>query len=102
MLSVSQKQPPEVLYKKDVLKNFAVFTEKHLYMSLFLIKLKAFSTAALSKWDSNTSVFLWILRNFEEHLFWETTVNGYFFSVYCDYALNHFMPLVSFGNHWKS
>ena len=49
MLSVSQKQPPEVLYKKDVLKNFAVFTEKHLYMSLFLIKLKAFSTAALSK-----------------------------------------------------
>ena len=24
-----QKQPPEVLYKKDVLKNFEKFTRKH-------------------------------------------------------------------------
>ena len=68
MLSASQKQPPEMLYKKDVLKNFAIFTEKHLYMSLFLIKLKASSTAALSKWDYNTSVFLWILGNFAKQL----------------------------------
>ena len=30
-----QKQPPEVFYKKDVLENFAKFTEKHLCRSLF-------------------------------------------------------------------
>ena len=32
----------DVLWKKDVLKNLAVFTEKHLCLSLFLIKLQAF------------------------------------------------------------
>ena len=36
-----QKQPPEVFYKKGVLKNFTKFTGKHLYQSLFLIKLQA-------------------------------------------------------------
>ena len=34
----SQKQPPEVIYKKAVFKNFAIFTVKHLCWSLFLIK----------------------------------------------------------------
>ena len=50
--------------KKDVLENFALFTEKHLCWNLFLIKLQT--------WWSE-SVFLWILQNFkntyfEEHL----------------------------------
>ena len=36
-----QKQPPEVFFKKDVLKNFANLTEKHLCWSLFLIKMEA-------------------------------------------------------------
>ena len=36
--------------KKVVLKNFAVFTRKHLYWSLFLIKLQAFRPASLLKW----------------------------------------------------
>ena len=31
----TQKQPPEVFYKKGVLKNFAKFTAKHLCRSLF-------------------------------------------------------------------
>ena len=30
-----QKQPPEVFFRKDVLKNFAYFTEKQLRWSLF-------------------------------------------------------------------
>ena len=30
-----QKQPPEVFRKKGVLKNFAIFTRKHLCWSLF-------------------------------------------------------------------
>ena len=37
-----QKQPPEVFYKKGVLKNIAKFTGKHLCQSLFLIRLQAF------------------------------------------------------------
>ena len=39
--SYLQKQPPEVFYKKAVLKNHAIFTEKHLHWSPFLIKLQA-------------------------------------------------------------
>ena len=31
--------------------------------------------ATLLKRDSNTGFFLWILRNFQEHLFWRTSVN---------------------------
>ena len=38
----------EVFCKKGVLENFAKFTGKHLYQRLF---------------------FLWILQNFQEHLF---------------------------------
>ena len=33
-----QKQPPEKFCKKAVLKNFAIFTGKHLHWSLFLIR----------------------------------------------------------------
>ena len=32
-----QKQPPEVFYIKSVLKNFRIFSGKHLHWSLFLI-----------------------------------------------------------------
>ena len=35
---VLQKQPPDVFYKKGVLKNFAKFTGKHLHQSLFFKK----------------------------------------------------------------
>ena len=33
-----QKQPPEVFYKKGVLRNFTKFTPKHLCQSLFFNK----------------------------------------------------------------
>ena len=42
-----QKQPPEVFFKKGVLKNFANLTGKHLCWSLFLIKLQARRTPIL-------------------------------------------------------
>ena len=35
-----QKQPPDVFYKKVVLKNFAIFTGKHLCWSFFWIELQ--------------------------------------------------------------
>ena len=77
-LGTTQKQPPKVFYKKDALKYSAVFTGKHLCWSLFLIKLKAFSFATLLNRDYNACVFRWILRNFQEHPFWRTSLNGYF------------------------
>ena len=44
--------------KKDVLKNFAKFIEKHLYWSLFIIKLQGSVPITLLKRDSNTGAFL--------------------------------------------
>ena len=32
--SKKQKQPPKVFYKKDALKNFVKFTQKHLWQGL--------------------------------------------------------------------
>ena len=56
--SLIQKQQPEVFYKIVILKNFAIFTGKQLFWSLFLIKLQAVRYATLLKRDSNTGVFL--------------------------------------------
>ena len=53
-----------MFFKIDFVQDFALFTGKHLRWSLFLTKLQTFMSATLLKRDSNTSVFLWILRNF--------------------------------------
>ena len=53
----------QIFIKISVLKNFAIFTGKHLCWSLFLRKLQVLKPASLLKRDSNTGVFLWILRN---------------------------------------
>ena len=50
------KQPPEVFYKKVVLRNFTIFTGKHKCGGFFLIKLQAFRSATFLKRDSNTGV----------------------------------------------
>ena len=65
--------------KKCVLENFAIFTRKHLSWSLFLIKLQASRPTTLLKPYSNTGVFLWILQNFQEHLFWRRPGSSCFF-----------------------
>ena len=51
MPSTEQLQPPEVFYKKAVLKNFAIFKVKHLCWSLFLIKLSTFRPVNLLERD---------------------------------------------------
>ena len=48
---------------------FAIFTWKHLFCSLFLIKLQASRPATLLKRDFNTGFFQWILQKFYEQLF---------------------------------
>ena len=44
-----RKQPPEVFYKKCVLKNFTKFTGKHLCQSLFFNEVTVLRPATLSK-----------------------------------------------------
>ena len=51
-----------MFYKISILKNFAIFAGKNLGWSLFVIMLQAFRSATLLKRDSNTGVFLLILR----------------------------------------
>ena len=62
----NQRQSPEVFCEKGVLKNFAIFTGKHLCCSFFLIMLQGWTPATLLKRDSNNGVFLWILLSFQE------------------------------------
>ena len=52
----NQKQPPELFYKKAVLKNVAIFTGRYLCWSLAF--LHAFRPATLLKIDHTTGVFL--------------------------------------------
>ena len=54
----------QIIIKIIVDKSFAIFTGKHLCWSPFLRKLQVLKPASLLKGDSNTGVFLWILRNF--------------------------------------
>ena len=54
----------QMFFRIGALKNLAIFKEKQLSWSLFLTKLRASSPAALFKRDSNSAIFLWILRNF--------------------------------------
>ena len=50
-----------MFFKVGVLKNFAIFTEKHVSESLFNLKKK----------DSSTGFFLWILQNFNGIGYWQ-------------------------------
>ena len=53
----------QMFFRIGVHKNFAIFKEKHLSWSLFLIKLQTSSPTALLKRDYNSGIFLWILQN---------------------------------------
>ena len=48
-LNQLKKQPPEVFCKKNVLRNFAKFTGKHLCQSLFFNKIAGLRSATLLK-----------------------------------------------------
>ena len=62
-ITISRSSRSQMLFKIGVLKNFALFTGKHLCWSLSLIKLLGWRPATLIKRKSNTGVFLWIMRN---------------------------------------
>ena len=50
-----------MFFKVNVLKNFAIFSEKHLCKNHFFIKVQTWKPATLLKRDSNTGVFLLVL-----------------------------------------
>ena len=66
LLLENQKQ---VFCKEGVLENFAKFTGKHLCQSLFFNKVAGLGLRPYLKRGSGRSVFLEILRNFQEHFF---------------------------------
>ena len=65
-----------MFFKTGVHKNFAISTGKH----LFLKYLQAFKPAISFRRHSKTDIFLWMLRNFLEHLFSRTSDNDCFWS----------------------
>ena len=67
---------PEVFCEKGALRNFVKFTGKHPCKSLFFNKVAGLRPVTLFKKGSCTGVFLWILRNFWEHLFLQDTFDG--------------------------
>ena len=62
--SISWSSELCVVFKIDILKNFAKFIGKHLCWSIFFNKMQAWGMQLYQKWDSNTDVFLWMLRAF--------------------------------------
>ena len=63
-----QKQPPELFYEKDALKNVTKLTVKHLCQSFFFNKVACLSTG----------FFPWTLRKFQESLVYKTPPDGCF------------------------
>ena len=61
---IAQNNNLYIAETKFVLKNFTIFTGKHLCQSFFLIRLRASRAATLLKRKSSTDVLEWNLRNF--------------------------------------
>ena len=68
-MSTYRSSNPEVLCKKAVLEVSQNSQKNKCARVSFLIKLQARGLQLYLKRDSGTGVFLWILRNFQEHLF---------------------------------
>ena len=64
-----QKQPPEVFFKKAVLKSFADFTEKNLRWSLFFNKVTGLRACSFNKKRLQHRCVPAKLAKFYEHLF---------------------------------
>ena len=71
-IAIIKRDRLQIFFKIDVLKNYTIFTEKHLCWCLFKIKVQPSRYSTLFKRNSNTAVFLQIQRNSSEQLFYET------------------------------
>ena len=63
-----QKQPPDVFFKKKVLFEISQNSQEN-----------TFARSSFLKRNSGTGVFLWILRNFYEHLFYKKPLGDCFY-----------------------
>ena len=52
-----QRHPPEVFYKKGVVKNFTKFAEKHRFQNLFFNKVASLRPSTLLKKEALAQVF---------------------------------------------
>ena len=70
-----QKHPPEVFYKKGVLRNFAKFTGKHLCQRVFFNKVAGLRPQAFKfiKKDSLAKVFSSEFCEFSKNIFFKRT-----------------------------
>ena len=68
-----QKQPPKVFYNKRCFKKFRKIRKKTPVPESFFNKVAGLRSANLLKRDSDTCVFLWILRNLKEQFFLQST-----------------------------
>ena len=83
-----------MFHKKAVLKNFAIFTGKHLCWNLFFNKNAGLQGPSFIKKRLEHRCFLRTLRNFQEHLFWRTSANDCFW----DFHLNFFLWTNNIGS----
>ena len=75
--STIQKQPPKMFYKKG-LKAWN-FIKKGLQHRCSHVNITEFlRTRSATKSYFNVGIFLWILRKFQEDLFWRTSARGCF------------------------
>ena len=70
--NVIQKQSFADVLQNRCSKNFANFTGKHLFWSLFLKKLQGWGPATLSKGDSNTGISVEVFEIFKDIFFYKT------------------------------
>ena len=84
---------PEVFCRKGVLRNFAKFTGKHLFQSLFSNKSAGFRPATLL-----IKRLFQILRNLEEHLLLQNTSGSCFFNYKNSISLKF---ITRRTNQWK-
>ena len=69
----TQKQPPETFYKNAVLKNFAIFTGKHLCWSFFFNKVAGLQGNNFIKKETPTQAFSCeYCKNFKKSFFYGT------------------------------
>ena len=79
ILNIIRQQPPKLFYKKTVPNNFAKFTGKHMYWSLFLIKVHVWRPATLLKRLWHRCFPVNSARSFKSNFFSEhlwTTASG--------------------------
>ena len=71
-LKTVQSSRSQIFFEIGSLKNFAIFTGKHLCWGFFLIKMQAFRPATFLKRDSNTNISCGYCEIFRSSFFWRT------------------------------